>query len=212
MLDFSTKYLSILNTKLKGLNLTNILDPDEFYQKQVLDSINPYLQSDSMRKKIEEIGVIVDVGFGGGFPILPLAKLLPSVKFIGIESKNKKVEAVKLLASELGLNNVKLIHSRLEDVSFDIPTVITFKAVGTIGDYLPSISHGKNKAFVYFYKGPNFHELEMKYIKSLEASWKLNEIQEIEVPGTQKRYLVSFESKNVPRGNFKNLVKLSDFL
>ncbi len=210
MLDFSIRYLNVLNTKLAGLNLTNILDPDEFYHKQILDSINPYLQSDYFKSEVAKTKVIVDVGFGGGFPILPLAKLLPDVQFVGVESKRKKVDAVKLIAEELGLTNVKLVHSRLEDFYFDRPATITFKAVGTVADYLPAIQRNKDVA-VFFYKGPNFLELEEKSLAKL-SDWKLKENQEIKVPGTQQRFLVSFSSKNVPRGTPKFLVKLSDFL
>ena len=211
MLDFSLKYLNILKTKLAGLNLTNILDQDEFYHKQILDSILPYQESKAFQEDVSRTKVVVDVGFGGGFPILPLAKLLPDVKFVGVESRRKKAEAVTLIASELGLTNVKLVHSRLEDFYFDIPSTITFKAVGTIGDYLPII-HSKTPVKVFFYKGPNFLELEGPMVKKIEKSWKLLENQEIKVPGTQQRFLVSFEGQNVPRGTVKTLVKLSDFL
>jgi len=211
MLDFTIRYLQVLNTKLAGLNLTNILDPDEFYHKQILDSINPYLESELFQKSVKETGLVVDVGFGGGFPILPLAKLLPDVQFVGVESKRKKVDAVKLIASDLGINNVKLIHSRLEHFQFDKKCVITFKAVGTIGDYLPIIHHTSG-AKVFFYKGPNFEELEGKMIEKLKSSWKLVENKEIKVPGTQQRFLVAFSSQNVPRGTSKILVKLSENL
>jgi 16S rRNA (guanine527-N7)-methyltransferase len=210
MLDFSIRYLHVLKTKLAGLNLTNILDPDEFYHKQILDSINPFLQSELFKAEVAKTKVVVDVGFGGGFPILPLAKLLPDVKFVGVESKRKKVDAVKLIAEELGLTNVKLVHSRLEDFYFDRPATITFKAVGTVADYLPAIQRSKDVS-VFFYKGPNFLELEEKSLEKLK-DWQLRENQEIEVPGTQQRFLVSFSSKNVPRGTPKFLVKLSDFL
>lgn len=210
MLDFSIRYLHVLKTKLAGLNLTNILDQDEFYHKQILDSINPYLQSELFKAEVAKTKLIVDVGFGGGFPILPLAKLLPDVKFVGVESKRKKVDAVKLIAEELGLTNVTLVHSRLEDFYFDRPATLTFKAVGTVADYLPAIQRNKDVS-VFFYKGPNFLELEEKSLIKLPG-WQLRENQQIEVPGTQQRFLVSFSSKNVPRGTPKFLVKLSDFL
>lgn len=211
MLDFSIRYLQVLKTKLAGLNLTNILDPDEFYHKQILDSINPYLQSELFKSEVAKTGVIVDVGFGGGFPILPLAKLLPDVKFVGVESKRKKVDAVRLIADELGLTNVKLVHSRLEDFYFDRKCTITFKAVGTVADYLPIIQRNTNDISVFFYKGPNFLELEEKSLAKL-SDWTLRENQEISVPGTQQRFLVSFSSKIVPRGTPKYVVKVSDFL
>lgn len=211
MLDFSIRYLHVLKTKLAGLNLTNILDPDEFYHKQILDSINPYLQSELFKEHVTKTKLVVDVGFGGGFPILPMAKLLPEVQFVGVESKRKKVDAVRLIAEELGLTNVKLVHSRLEDFYFDRKCTITFKAVGTVADYLPIIHRNTNDISVFFYKGPNFLELEEKSLSKL-SDWQLRDNQEIQVPGTQQRFLVSFSSKNVPRGTPKILVKLSDFL
>lgn len=212
MLDFSIRYLHVLKTKLAGLNLTNILDPDEFYHKQILDSINPYLQSEFFKSEVEKRGVVVDVGFGGGFPILPLAKMLPDIKFVGVESRRKKADAVTLIAEELGLKNVKLVHSRLEDFLFDRPATVTFKAVGTVKDYLPLISGTTKDMTVFFYKGPSFHELEGESLEKLSQNWKFLDNQEIEVPGTQKRFLVSFAAQNVPRGTAKTLVKLSDFL
>ena len=211
MLDFSVRYLHILQTQLAGLNLTKILDQDEFYHKQILDSILPYQESKLFQDHVKKTGLVVDVGFGGGFPILPLAKLLPDVQFVGVESRRKKAEAVTLIAKELGLTNVKLVHSRLEDFLFDEPATITFKAVGTIGDYLPIINAAQ-KMSVFFYKGPSFMELEGDQVKKLSKEWKLLENQEIKVPGTQQRFLVSFSSQNVPRGTGKSLVRLSENL
>lgn len=212
MLEFSIKYLQILKTKLAGLNLTTILDSDEFYHKQILDSINPYLQSELFKADVQKRGIVLDVGFGGGFPILPLAKLLPEIRFVGVESRRKKVDAVNLIAKELDLHNVRLVHSRLEDFLVDRPVTITFKAVGTAIDYLPSINHTTNDISVFFYKGPNFIELEGNDLPKLAKHWKLLENQLINVPGTQQRYLVSFAAQIVPRGTSKSLVKLSDFL
>lgn len=212
MLDFSVRYLHILKTQLEGLNLTNILDADEFYHKQILDSIIPYQESKLFQDQVKKTGVVVDVGFGGGFPILPLAKLLPDVIFIGVESKRKKAEAVTLIAQELGLTNVHLVHSRLEEFLFDRPAAITFKAVGTAKDYLPAIRRTQQDLKVFFYKGPNFMELEGRDLNKLAKEWKLLENQEIKVPGTQQRFLVSFQCQNVPRGTGKTLVNLSDFL
>ena len=211
MLDFSIQYLHILKTKLAGLNLTKILDADEFYNKQILDSINPYLQSELFKEKINETKLVIDVGFGGGFPLLPLAKLLPDVQFVGVETRRKKVDAVKLIAEELRIPNVKVVHSRLEDFLFDRPATITFKAVGTVANYLPIIGATTDKISVFFYKGPSFHELEGESLKAL-SGWKQIKDEPILVPGTEQRHLVSFFSQNVPRGTGKSLVKLTDFL
>ena len=110
MLDFSIRYLNILKTQFEGLNLTKILEQDEFYHKQILDSILPYQESKLFQSEVKKTGSIVDVGFGGGFPILPLAKLLPDVKFVGVESRKKKAEAVTIIAQELGCEVQELVR------------------------------------------------------------------------------------------------------
>jgi len=211
MLDFSIKYLNLLNTKLKGLNLTKILDPDEFYNKQILDSIYPYLQDKNFKDSVDSAGIVVDVGFGGGFPILPLANLLPNVKFVGVETRRKKVDAVRLLTEELGLKNVSLVHSRIEDFCFDMNAVVTFKAVGTTANFLPLINTTK-KLKVFFYKGPSYSDSEQVFEKNLADEWTVFSRSEISVPHTEKRLLIGFQNKNVPRGTSKTLVKLSEFL
>ncbi len=58
---------------------------------------------------------ILDVGTGGGFPGVPLAILFPEVKFLLLDSIRKKIKVTGNVAEELGLNNVEVIHSRVED-------------------------------------------------------------------------------------------------
>ena len=59
---------------------------------------------------------VVDWGTGGGFPLLPLAIMFPQVRFVGIDSVGRKIEAVRRMAAALGLKNVQAKHSRAEDV------------------------------------------------------------------------------------------------
>lgn len=58
---------------------------------------------------------ILDVGTGGGFPGVPLAILFPEVKFLLLDSIRKKIKVADSVAQKLGLNNVEVIHSRVED-------------------------------------------------------------------------------------------------
>ena len=88
MKEFAKKYLEILEGPLAGINLTRILNFDDFYHKQILDSVLPFELSDIFKKSLKNSELVIDVGFGGGFPILPLAKLLPEINFIGIETRN----------------------------------------------------------------------------------------------------------------------------
>lgn len=58
---------------------------------------------------------VLDIGCGGGLPGLPLAILYPEVQFTLLDSIRKKIEAVRAMASELGLTNVQAVWQRAED-------------------------------------------------------------------------------------------------
>lgn len=208
MRDFSKKYLEYLTGPLAGINLTRITNEDEFYHKQILDSVVPLDYCPIFTKLLAERGILVDIGFGGGFPILPLAFRVPRGTFIGFEARGKKASAVSQVAGHLGIGNARLYHQRVEEVEFDLPCVVTFKAVGKISDMLQLI-HPSAPTVVYFYKGPNWQELED--LGPIEPRWKLIEQVDIEIPDTEGRTILGFEWKKVPCGT-KNLVKLSKFL
>lgn len=210
MRDFAKKYHALLTGKFKGLNLTRILDFDEFYSKQILDSLLPVEQCVSFKEDIEKSELFIDVGFGGGFPLLVLAKLFPNKQFLGIEARGKKADAVQAIADELGLDNVKAIHHRLEDLLIDKDAIVSFKAVGPLDRCLGWLKTNKNiKA--YFYKGPSVKTDEYPKLKNF-PEWKMFCEDEIEVPGTNKRYLIGLMLENVPRRTNLNLVKVSDIV
>lgn len=209
--EFSEKYLELLKGPFGGINLTRILDSEEFFTKQILDSIIPYEKSEKFRESIERAQIILDVGFGGGFPILPLAKILPQKKFLGLEARGKKVKAVNEIAGQLDLANVQLRHQRLEEVLLNRDCFILFKAVGEIADCLKLINILEGvRARVFFYKGPNPRELEA--VEGIKG-WQLIEDLKIDL-GTEQRTLLGYENKNVPRGTIrvKEVVKLTDII
>lgn len=211
MMNFSLQYLNILKTRFNGLNLTRILDDQEFYEKQVLDSILPYEQCILFRRHLDETQKLVDIGFGGGFPLLPLTYHCPLIHSVGFESRSKKAEAVKIIAEELKIDRVKTFHRRSEEINFDIPVTVTFKAVGTVTDCLAKISCSDTGVRVFFYKGPSFQEKEFsEFEKNLSREWRLILNEQLRVPGTDERRIIGF-APIVPRGTPKNLVKLSQF-
>ncbi len=214
MRKLAQEYLGILKGELAGLNLTRILDEEDFYNKQIVDSLIPYENSKIFSKELKEKKLLIDVGFGGGFPLVPLAWKEPRYSFVGFEGKRKKADAVALICQRLELRNVRPMHRRVEEVLIDRDCVITFKAVGKIKDLLAKIfvQHGTNIT-AFFYKGPGLDQLEdLNGIKD----WKQISDEFFDVPGTEKRRLMGF--KVVPHGTFiplglkKNLVNASDFL
>lgn len=220
MKDFAKRYHDLLTGEYAGINLTRISDFDEFLDKQIQDSIIPLDKSEAFNTALQSTKLMVDVGFGGGFPILPMAFKNPDVQFIGIETRGKKVKVVQEIANKLGLKNVKLIHKRIEECIIDIPVVCTLKAVGKVEDFLNKFNSTK-KIQVYFYKGPNFYTLERDQIENIKQRWDTIEEIELDIPNTVKRIFVGYSNKNVPCGTNLGkksketgnlLVKLSDLL
>ncbi|RLA63137.1 MAG: hypothetical protein DRQ88_10650 [Epsilonproteobacteria bacterium] len=210
MKEFCEKYLEILETEFKGLNLTRITDPKEFYNKQVLDSLLPLESSEIFMDALREKGLLVDVGFGGGFPLLPIAYKYPDIECLGIDSRRKKVDAVRRIGEMFHMEHLKVAHSRLEDIYFDRSAVLTFKAVGKITDLLPMIKSDQ-ELFAFFYKGPNYSELER--FDSVLRDWELVEEKMMSIPGTEGRVLLGFKKKgNVSPLMEKSLVKVSTLL
>ena len=210
MKEFSEKYLNLLTGEFSGINLTRIESPEEFYNKQILDSVLPELHSEVFKKALEKTGLLVDIGFGGGFPVLPLAFKNPDKKFYGFDARAKKVQIVSKIAASLNLKNVKLLHQRFEEVIFDKDAVVTFKAVGKVSDLLPLLKTNRT-LYVFFYKGPNFYELED--IEKLLDTWELIEEVSYEVEGTEGRVLLGFKNLNVLRGTKTGQnIKLSELL
>jgi 16S rRNA (guanine527-N7)-methyltransferase len=210
MKEFSKKYLELLTGEFAGINLTRIESPEEFYNKQIMDSILPEVHSEVFKKALEKTKILVDIGFGGGFPILPLAFKNPDKKFYGFDARAKKAQVVSKIAKSLELDNVKLMHQRFEEIIFDRDAVITFKAVGKVSELLPLLKTNKT-LYVFFYKGPSFYELED--IEELLDSWELIEEVSYDVEGTEGRLLLGFKNLNVLRGTKtpKN-IKFSELL
>ncbi len=218
MKEFIENYYRLLTEDYSGINLTRITDFEDFKLKQIEDSIAPYEQSDPFKKTLEDQSIPhLDVGFGGGFPILPLAQLLPNKQFLGIETRNKKVKVVGEISTKLGQSNTVFYHSRIENILIDKECSISFKAVGKVNDFLEKINP---VVFceVFFYKGPGFYELEKDQIELAKKKWEMFEEKEIKLKddNIDKRYLIGFKNKKVLHGTtnkpMNNLVKLSDII
>ena len=153
----------------------------------------------------------MDIGFGGGFPIVPLAFVLPNIQFIGIESKKKKCLAVEQIIKHFSLTNIQLLHGRFEEFLFDREVTITSKAVTTIENLLKGLNYSVT-THVFFYKGPNLFALEEKGLNNIHNEWEIMTNNSIKVPNTEGRTLVGFKNKIVPRGTAKKLAKISGFL
>ncbi|GFG42967.1 16S rRNA (guanine(527)-N(7))-methyltransferase RsmG [Streptococcus canis] len=106
--DTYFKLLVEWNTKI---NLTAITKENDVYLKHFYDSIAPILQGFLSNDPVR----LLDIGAGAGFPSLPMKILFPNLEVTIIDSLNKRISFLTLLAQELGLENVHFFHGRAED-------------------------------------------------------------------------------------------------
>lgn len=98
------------------INVVSRKDIDSIYVHHILHSL-----------AIAKTGLIVpgqtvaDIGCGGGFPVIPLAVLMPDVQFTAVDSIGKKILVVSEIAAALELANVTPVNARIEavDQKFD---------------------------------------------------------------------------------------------
>lgn len=109
------RYFELLVEWNEKINLTAITDKDEVYLKHFYDSIAPILQGLIKNQPIR----LLDIGAGAGFPSLPMKILFPELDVTIIDSLNKRINFLHLLAEELGLDGVHFYHGRAEDFAQD---------------------------------------------------------------------------------------------
>ena len=109
------RYFELLIEWNEKINLTAIIDKEEVYLKHFYDSIAPILQGLIPNENIK----LLDIGAGAGFPSLPMKILYPQLDVTIIDSLNKRINFLQLLAQELDLDDVHFYHGRAEDLAQD---------------------------------------------------------------------------------------------
>lgn len=99
------------------LNLSALRTEEAAWHGNILDSL-PFLALIE-QAVIPSPASLLDVGTGGGFPLLPLAVMLPETRCVGLDSIGKKMSAVRRIAEALGLSNVETIAERAEALGHD---------------------------------------------------------------------------------------------
>lgn len=197
------KYMNLLIEWNKKINLTAIIEPKEIILKHFVDSL-------TISKYIKENSYVADVGTGAGFPGIPLKILREDIKVVLVDSLNKRINFLNEVINELGINNIKAIHSRAEEFGqnkeyremFDIVTSRAVANLATLSEYLVPLAKINGKCLCM--KGPEIEEevddaknaieilggtIANKYIFNLPQSKIGRSIIEItKVQNTNKKY------------------------
>lgn len=136
-------YLELLVKWNKAYNLTAIRNPSEMVSKHLLDSLTltPYITGQR----------IIDVGTGPGLPGIPMAIMYPDRAFTLLDSNSKKTRFLTQCKLDLGLQNIEIIHSRVDefhpDKPFDLVLSRAFSAIENMVNWCAHLP-GDNGVFL----------------------------------------------------------------
>ena len=85
-------------------------------------------------RSFPEGATVVDWGAGGGLPTVPLAIAFPEARFVAVDSVGKKMEAVRLFARRLGLDNLEVWIGRAERYDGPAPHYAVSRATAPLAD------------------------------------------------------------------------------
>ncbi len=182
---FEQLFRSLTETN-KGLNLTRIVEPQEFWEKHLWDSLRglgPLLENP------EEPGSLIDIGTGGGFPGMPAAIALPGTQVTLLDSTRKKLAFLDGLIAELELPNVRTWVGRAEEAGrqrraqFDLATIRAVGPVTACAEYcLPLLKLG---GLAVLYRGQWSEAEEAQLERALEVlGGELEGVDAFELPLT----------------------------
>ena len=142
------------------LNLSALRDEESCWIGNVLDSL-PLLEMDLAKGSALDV---LDLGTGGGFPLLPLAICKPEWNFTGLDSTGKKLDAIRRICDSLNLPNVQLLNARAEETGGDARhrghfDVVTARAVAPLNVLLElTVPFAKKGGHVVAWKSMHIEE------------------------------------------------------
>ena len=115
-------------------NLTAVREPSEMVTLHILDSLSVLPDISGKR--------LLDVGAGAGLPSIVLAICSPELQVTAVDAVQKKVSFMRQVKVQLKLENLTVIHCRIEDEKFDEKfDVIISRAFSEIGLFVKLTKH-----------------------------------------------------------------------
>lgn len=148
---------------------------------------------------------LCDVGSGAGFPSIPLKIAFPNMEISIVDSLNKRINFLRELTNELGLEQVNLYHSRAEDFgqnkefreTFDLVTARAVARLNVLAELcLPLVK--KDGQFLAMKAAKSEEELvEAKKAIATLGGTVVSE-HEVSLPITEdERFIIEIDKKKV---------------
>lgn len=163
------------------VNLISRKDFEHLYERHILHSLGI-----AKVVQFKKGARIVDVGTGGGFPLVPLAIMFPESTFHGIDGIGKKIAAVQGVIEGLGLTNCTAEQVRSEDHKQRYDVIVS-RAVTTLPEFIRMTKHlvPKGSGKLYYLKGGELAD-ELLPLKQKYRVHELSEFFEEEFFNTKK--------------------------
>ena len=133
--DQFNEFESLVKKWNSKINLISRKDIANFQIRHLIHSL-----SISSFVKFSPKTEILDLGTGGGFPGIPLAILLPEVKFYLIDRIKKKINVVSEISNVLKLSNVESINVNANEFYKKVDFVVS-RAVTSMNKFVPLVSN-----------------------------------------------------------------------
>jgi 16S rRNA (guanine527-N7)-methyltransferase len=176
----AARHLDLIVEANQHFNLTRITTPHEAAVKHVLDSVYAWRFFSAAKH-------VMDAGSGAGFPGIPLALVLPEVRFTLAESIHKRARFLEAVVDALDLPNVDVVPERAETVLRQRYTIriITARAVAPISRLIPLFAPAfKNGARALFFKGPDVEsEMHEALGEARRLKLRMRIVEHYELPG-----------------------------
>ena len=184
------EYTNLLLEWNKKINLTAITEIKDIILKHYIDSL-------TISNLIKNNSTVIDVGTGAGFPGIPLAIFRNDLNITLVDSLNKRIMFLEEVKKKLELNNVKIIHSRAEDLGkdknyrekYDISVSRAVAPLRVLIEYLiPFVKVGGQSLCM---KGPNIEEEKRDSKKALlELNSTIVKIENIKLKDMDRRIII----------------------
>ena len=166
------KYFELLVEYNKVMNLTGITEEQDVYLKHFYDSVTLARVID-----LNNVSNLCDIGTGAGFPGMVLKIIYPELEVTLVDSLNKRIEFLKIVINELGLNKIEAIHARAEEYAiknrekFDVVTARAVASLNVLLEY--SIPLVKVGGYFIAMKGKMEEESSSNALKVLSSKIEL---------------------------------------
>lgn len=127
------QYGELIHKWNKTYNLTNIDNLEQIINKHFLDSL-------AILQFIKPTNLL-DIGSGAGLPGIVLAIMSPNLAVSTLDSVGKKCRFMQFVKTDLKLDNLTIINSRIEDLQNSCFMQITSRGFATIDKTLKLSKH-----------------------------------------------------------------------